>query len=138
MNAAERVVEHLISRTKSVIDSGFRSRQLRIAQHLLQTHDEEQIISAINHTFLVKKINIYSLHFFTNTIDGILKEVRDKKIADAIREQQDSVAATHFGEVRIDEESAKRNRDRAERLGVQSRFGKKFNLDLLERPGEDH
>lgn len=106
------------------------------AKHILSAgYTKDEIISVIDHV-VKKNPTIYSIGYISHAMNDALREINEdnvkseaKEIAKQLEEQQlkERKAVTSDGE------SAKRNREKASRLGVQSRLGKKFNFDMFEK-----
>ena len=105
------------------------ARTINTAKSLLKSgYTKEEIISCIDYAVNVKRVKMYSIGYISVTIHDLIKEVQKLQAKQRIK-------VTEFTErsaEQVDEESSKRNREKAQRNSLQSRFGKKFNFDMLK------
>lgn len=126
--ATPSAIAKTITQAKSLLASGY-------------TKDE--VLACIDYVLQVRKIEMYSLGYINAGINSILEDVNKQKTQDLIKSKASEVkeqmsALAEKDEVKVNGESTQRNRDKLNRIGVQSGFGKKFNFDLFERSGQDH
>lgn len=83
--------------------------------------------------------NIYSFGYVEACINDVLRKraeekrkEKSKQISESLQKQAIAIV-TSESEVANDDESSERNRRKAERLGVQSRFREKSYFNLFER-----
>lgn len=111
------------------------SKTIRQAKNLLSYgYAKDEIIRVID-AIIEKGIHMYSLGYVNACINDVLKEleeldlkqkgIEEKKLLEQHAMEKRSEVVTHG-------ESTERNRDKAGRFGVQSRFGKKHNFDMFE------
>lgn len=103
-------------------------------QILLSGYTKEEIISVID-ACIGRGIQMYSIGYISHAINDVLEEIKQKELqakAKEVIKQQEEQQLQARSEVKTDGESTNRNKDKASRLGVQSRLGKKFNFDMFE------
>ncbi len=113
------------------------------AKHLLSaSYTKKEILSVMEYVILDKKVDVYSFGYFSACINDVLREIekieKTKQLEQAKEEylkQSTSIQTSQQSEVEADDESAERNRKKAEQFGasVQSRFREKFDFDLFEK-----
>lgn len=107
------------------------------AKSLMQHgYTKEEIISVIDYILKIKKTNMYSLGYVSASINDILMEIKKIKAQEEVKQQKELIKEGLKSikcEVIKDCSSTKRNRDKADRLGIKSRFGEKSISDLFER-----
>ena len=128
--ATPQIMKKTVSQAKSLLTSGYT---------------KEEIVSVIDFLIITKKLDIFSLGYINASINDALREIaktkeieEKEKAKEAIRQQIESQQASIRSEVAKDDESTKRNREKARRIGVQSRFGKKFDFDMFEGQRQDN
>lgn len=87
------------------------------------------ICRVIDYTVDIKKFDIYSLGYFSSTIAYLLKEL-DKLETTNVAKEVKTKMLNHTREVKDNNESAERNKQKAKNIGSQSRFGEKFTFDM--------
>lgn len=138
---AGEIARHFVKATGIRVTSSIMGKTVNQAKKLLDAgFTKAEIIASIDHV-VDQGIEIYSLGFLDHCIDRCLREIKQKQIEEENRimkeeferkkaEEQHAIAE----EVKVDVESAKRNREKADRLrsSVQSRVREKFNFDMFE------
>ena len=84
---------------------------------------------------------MYSLGYINTMINSILENINEEEKVKQIQEriEKDRQEYTKIvNEVVKENESETRNKEKLERFGLKSRFGKKFDFDMLEESGEDN
>lgn len=126
IRATPPIYAKTMSQCKSILSAGYT---------------KEEIIEVMEYIILEKKVDMYSIGYISASINDMLREINEKKAKEEaekrikeIREQLASSEQTPQSEVRTNDESTQRNREKAERgrTGVQSRLRKKFNFDMFE------
>ncbi len=80
-------------------------------------------------------VKMHSFGYLNLCIQDTLREINKTKLSEqAAREMQKlaDLEKEKQGEVNVDVESSERNREKARRIGLQSRVGKKYNFDMFE------
>lgn len=123
MIGTERYTQTIVGRTirqvKSVMASGY-------------TKDE--IVKCIDH-IINKGVTMYSFGYVSASINDVLKEIEILELQNESKKTKvelDELLKKETKAVVTDDESARRNAEKAKRFGVQSRFGKKFDFDMFE------
>lgn len=109
------------------------------AKALLQIgYTKKQILDVIDR-IVEKGITMYSLGYVSACINDVLRELKElesievKKLQSAtIKKEIESHQELQRSEVNDDGESTKRNRDKLDRFGNESRVGKKFDFDMFK------
>jgi hypothetical protein len=118
--ATSAIIAKTISQTKSILKAGYT---------------KEEIISVID--FCLKRgVTMYSIGYVSTCINDCLREIKkeeEKEKARLIKEEQAKQQAENRKAVTRDDESTKRNAEKARRIGIQSRLGKKFDFDMFEK-----
>jgi hypothetical protein len=126
--------------------SHIMARMITQAKNILAAdYTKDEIIAVMEYVILVKKVDVYSFGYFNTCIDVVLREIRinkeredAKQSKQAIQKELASVQESQRDEVSADDDSTRRNQEKARRLSVQPRFGAKFDFDLLKGHGQDH
>ena len=120
----ERTTPHVIGKTivqaKTLLASGYT---------------KQEILDVITHLVEVKKVSMYSIGYLNSAMNNVLREIQEQQEKERLIEmRKERMANQERGkEVNsFDEESRERNRQKAGRINLQSRFGKKFNFDMFE------
>lgn len=115
-------------------------RTIRAVKDLMSGGVSYEDIKYAVETMLSRKPDIYSFNYIVMGIDDVLDE-RKKLLAqeegkklkrDAEKSLMESLKVTSESEVVQSDETAERNRRKAEGLGIQSRFREKHYFDLFE------
>jgi len=124
---SDRITPQIVARTvkqvKDVMENGYT---------------KEELIKVIDY-ILDRKSGIYSFGYISASINDVLRKIyeeEDKQVrllqSVALHSQLTSTIESQREEVGVIDESTDRNRDKARGIGVQSRFGKKFDFDMLK------
>lgn len=138
---ARDIVIHFKDVTGVRVTSSFMSKSIIQAKALLDAgYTKEEVISVIDH--LHKSVpDMYSVGFLSYHMEKALREIAKERAEEEVRIKQEEVKQAQqqqeqsiAEEVQVDVESAKRNREKADRLraGIQSRVREKFNFDMFE------
>ena len=126
--ATPSIMVKTVSQAKSILSAGYT---------------KEEIIRVID-AIVEKGVVMYSIGYVSACINDVLREIKVKEDAEKAKaqakieaERMATTALEKRNEVTTDVESTERNRSKAGRFGVQSRFGKKHNFDMFEKHGED-
>lgn len=123
----ERMTSQIVAKTviqaKSLLSAGYK---------------KDEIIMVID-KIISKGVHMYSLGYVSSAINDVLREIKDeqkeekdKQIKQNLRQQIDKEMQNRRTEVDEDDERAERNRQKAGKLGVQSRKREKFNFDMFK------
>lgn len=118
--ATPQVIAKTIAQAKRLLNAGY---------------NKKEICSAIDKA-VQKGISMYSIGYITTSIKDLLKEVETDEMREKgqeIKVKMEEQYAEERKAVSDDDESAERNRKKADGFGVQSRLGKKFNFDMFEK-----
>lgn len=137
---ARLIAFHYFDKTKSKTTKAIMTKTIGQAKSLLTDgYTVEEITNVIDYIIDVKKINMYSLGYVNYSINNILREIvkskeiqYKQKLADETNKQIASTNESSRNEVKIDDKSTNRNKNKLERFGVQPRFGEEFNFDMFE------
>lgn len=114
------------------------AKTIKQAKSLLEAgYTEEEIIYCLDFVIDIKKIDIYSLGYLSYTIANIIKEVRatnSQKVASEVKQKMDNMSKEVLG----DNEGLERNKQKAQNIGVKSRFGEKFTFDMPTKTRQDN
>ncbi len=135
-NPAYNIATYFLKKTKQNTTANLK-KTLNQANRLLDKgYSENDIINSID-LVIEKGINIYSLGYITTCIDDCLKELQAKQYKDKLNKivttSIDKLNCLNRNEVIANIDSKKRNRTKLNRFGIQSRFGEKFNFNMLKR-----
>lgn len=75
---------------------------------------------------------MYSIGYINTCINSVLKDAVKYKIIKQTRQEIASAKEVKQEEVITDGDSRERNRNKADRLGVKSRFGEELDFDMFE------
>lgn len=135
---AKDVALYFIRTTSGRATPAIISRTVVQAKTLLQSgYTKAEILDVID-VVIDKGIEIYSLGYISTCINDVLRELREakrveeKKILSAQLKEEIASQQEQQSEVSNDGESTDRNREKLDRFGNESRFGKKFNFDMFE------
>lgn len=113
------IIAKTIAQAKSILKSGYT---------------KEEVIDVIDHV-VERGVRMYSIGYVSHAINDVLAEIEEKKLQekakDVIKEQKEQQLAQRK-EVTSSGESTNRNKGKASKFGIQSRVGKKFDLDMFE------
>ena len=133
---AKETAIHFLERTQERYTPAIIRKTIsQIKTVMSQGYERDEIIKVIDYLIDVKKVNLYSIGYINSAINDVLAEIKKIEYNNIPKERNDG--ANHSKEVSVDENSASRNRKKAEGFGSQSRFGKKHNFDMFEGHGED-
>lgn len=133
---AKEVALHFLERTTERFTPAMVKKTIGQVKTLMSSgYSKEEVIKVIDYLLDVKKVNMYSLGYVNSAINNVLEELKEIEYNNI--SSISSQGKEYSKEVLTDEESAKRNREKAERFGADSGFGKKHNFDLLKGHGED-
>ena len=113
------IVGKTISQAKGLLSAGY---------------SKEEITSVIDRV-IAKGVVMYSFGYINTCINDVLREIKQEeqlKKARIIQQQIIDEQAKDRKEVTHDDESAKRNAEKARRANIQSRKRKKFDFDMFE------
>lgn len=113
------IVNRTVGQAKSLLEAGYT---------------EEEIYYAIDH-LTARGVDMYSLGYVSTAINDVLRERQaweDKAKAEEIQRKMIELHSKDREEIEVDDESAKRNREKAERFNLQSRKRTKFDKHMFE------
>lgn len=137
---AKDIALHFIALTVGRATPTIIKKTVIQAKTLLQSgYTKDEVIKVISYLVDKKGIQMYSLGYVNACINDVLKEIQlqqrieeQKAKAEELKKEIASVQEEQRNEVKDDGESTQRNRDKVNRFGTQSRFGKKFDFDMFE------
>lgn len=135
---AKDIALYFIKLTQGRATPSIIAKTIRQAKTLLShEYTKQEIIEVIDYIILEKKYDVYSLGYINTCINDVLREIKKKKEQEELQKKKEEVrkqlaSEVTCSEVKDDGKSTERNRKKARRLGVQSRFREKFNLDMFE------
>lgn len=131
---AKDVAVHFIKETNKEITPKEMSKTIKQVKALmLKGYTGEQIITTIDYIISDTPTKMYSFGYVTIVIQDLLDKIEAKKEAIQKRKQMDELLQGDIGnEVKENGESTERNRTKTSRFGTQSRFGEKYNINMLE------
>lgn len=136
---AKDVALYFIDVTAGNYDPDKIARTIKQVKVLMERgYTKEEIIAVIDY-IIDRKAGIYSFGYILSAIEDVMAklremeaEIRAKLEVERVRRELTSTIEGQRAEVSVDDESAKRNRDKAERIKLQSRFGAKYDFDMFE------
>lgn len=142
---AKDIALHFVKVTTGRATPAIISKTVIQAKTLLQSgYTKDEIIKVIDYLIDVKKVQMYSLGYVGSSINSVLKEIQVKEDeeckklkSEQIKKEVSAIQETQRSEVTHDGESTQRNRDKLDRFGNESRFGKKFNFNMFEGQRQD-
>lgn len=135
---AKDIALYFIKLTQGRATPSIIAKTVKQAKTLLSNeYTKQEIIEVINYIILEKKYDVYSLGYINTCINDVLREIKKKKQQEELQRKKEEVrkqltSEVMCSEVKEDGKSTERNREKARRLGIQSRFREKFNLDMFE------
>lgn len=111
------------------------------AKHLLQAgYTEDEIKKVIDYIVNKTNVKMYSLGYVNTMINKILENIEDEeKQLETERLIQESKEEYEKLKSQVKESGTEtRNREKLNRFGIKSRFGEKFDFNMLEESGEDN
>lgn len=137
---AKDIAIHFVEETTGRATPQIMKKSIIQAKILLESgYTKEEIIDVIDFIVSKKSIEMYSLGYVNACINDVLSEIKKHKSSEIEREKSkevrkeiESIQECQRNEVADDVESTKRNREKINRLGTESRFGEKFNFDMFE------
>ena len=139
-STANKIAKHFIFKTNTRATPAIMKKTHAQAKTLLSSgYTEEEIINTIDYLIDVKKVNMYSLGYVNTCINNVLNNI-EKNELDKLTLQNKSTVRKEMKEYeeRLSKEvvnnvhSSSRNKIKAERLGLQSRFREEFISNLFE------
>lgn len=140
MNPAEAkdIALYFLDLTQDKFTSSIVARQVKQAKALLEDgYTKEEIIRVIDEV-LKRNPKVYSLGYISASINDVLRELNEFEKSEAVDKQREEMRTQNALTIRESrsevspDESTERNREKARRAVVQSRFGKKFDFDMFE------
>lgn len=136
---AKDIALYFIKITNTRATGQIIAKTINQAKSLLSAdYTKEEIIQVIDHLILEKKYDVYSLGYISACINDALRDISKKKKQAQLDAQKEEIKRkiqeeqAKQVEVKDSDQSTKRNRDKAKRLGIQSRVREKFNFDMFE------
>src|SRR6185312_1688419 len=136
---AKTLALHFLELTNNRLERNTIQRTIiQVKNVLAEGYSYDDIVKTIDYV-LARKAGVYSFGYIAASIEDVIKEIRlaeekdelDKRAED-VRRQMIASAEQQRGKVDDCDESTERNREKAKRLGIQPRFGAKFNFDMFE------
>lgn len=139
---AKEIALHFFDMTTGKATPAIMGKTINQVKSILRSgYTKEEIIKTIDYIVDVKGVNMYSFGYVNASINSILMEIKEKEKAEKEREQRKEIekqVTASAKEVKADDESKERNRNKLRRFGVQSRFGEKFDFDMFEESRKDN
>lgn len=113
------IVKRTIGQAKGLLEAGYTDEEIRYT---------------IDH-LTAKGVDMYSLGYVSSAINDVLREKKAWEIKAKAEQMQQKISDAQSKDrevVDVDDESAERNRQKAERFNLQSRKRTKFDLDMFE------
>ena len=136
---AKDVALYFIDVTAGNYDPPKIAKTIKLVKVLMERGYTKEEIKAVIDYIIDRKPGIYSFGYIISAFDDVMSKLREieaeKRAQQEIERVRKELTSTIEGqrvEVRVDGESAERNRDKAERIKLQSRFGEKFDFDMFE------
>lgn len=138
---AKDVAIHFINLTNTRATPHIMGKTIVQAKSLLSYgYTKEEVIEVLDYVILVKKKNVFSLGYISASINDCLREINENKEKEELNRQKEEVKNAFASqpvttsEVKVDDESKERNRQKAERIraNIQSRKREKYSLDMFE------
>lgn len=140
---AKEIAVHFINLTETRATPQIMAKTINQAKSLLESnYTKEEVLSVLDYVILEKKIDVYSLGYVNSCINDVLREIKalqqekeKQEAKEQFRKESASIQTSQQSEVKEDDESTERNRQKAERQRshIQSRLGEKFDFDLFKR-----
>ena len=134
---AKDIALYFLNMTTDRYTPSMVAKTVKQAKQLLEAgYTKEEIISVIDYIVTKTNVKMYSLGYVNCCINKVLDKINEEEKAKQIQEiieQAKKEQATAFDRGDIDNGSTRRNREKVNRLNVQSRVGKKFDFDMLKR-----
>jgi hypothetical protein len=135
---AKEIALYFLDLTQDKFTPSIVSRNVKQSRELLEAgYTKEEIIRVID-AVLKRNPNVYSLGYISASINDVLRELNEFEKREAVEKQREEMRtqnALTIQESRSEvspDESSERNREKARRASVQSKFGKKFDFDMFE------
>ena len=135
---AKDIAIHFLELTQDRFTPSIVARNVKQAKALLsEGYTKEEIIEVID-VVLKKNPNVYSLGYISASINDVLRDLNEAKKRELMEKQKIEMRTQIEQQMResrtevTQDESTTRNREKARRAVVQSRFGKKFDFDMFE------
>lgn len=146
---AKEVAVYFLEMTNQRFTPSIMSKTIVQAKQLLEAgYTEDEITKSIDWVLNKTSVIMYSLGYINTTINKILKNIEEEENEEELSEkmkrykedmekyQQELVKKE--GEKQEDDKSRNRNKEKANRFGDATGFGKKHSFDMLEESGEDN
>lgn len=115
--------------------SAIMGRTINTAKELLRAgYTKEEICDVIDH-IIAKGIQMRSLGYISTAINDALQEIKASRVSPEsaqVQEELKKFYAESRKVVQEDDDTARRNREKATRFGNQSKLREKFNFDMFE------
>lgn len=134
---AKEVAIYFLDKTQDKYTPAIIAKMINQVKNIMSCgYNKEEIISVIDYLIDVKGVKIYSLGYINSaindTLEVIKKETYNSKVEEMLNKEREVTE-----EVKVNEDSNQRNREKSERFGTNTRFGEKHNFDMLEGHGKD-
>lgn len=135
---SKEIALYFLDLTQDKFTPAIVARTVKQARALLESgYTKEEVIRVIDAVLKVNP-NVYSLGYISASINDVLRKLNEFEKSEAVSKQREEMRtqnALTIQESRSEvspDESTERNREKARRASVQSRFGKKFDFDMFE------
>jgi hypothetical protein len=134
---AKDIALHFIKLTDGRATPDIIKKTIIQAKSLLSCgYTKQEIMDTIDFLIDVKKKQLYSLGYVNSCINNVLREIKSIESKEKTKQIKTTIDSERE-EIKVDEQSKQRNRDKLSRFGVQPRFGEKFDFDLFKEPGQN-
>ncbi len=138
-NDSNKVAKYFVDKTTTRATPAIMKKTTMQAKSILQNgYSKAEIISVIDY-LINKNVEMYSLGYVSTCINDVLRKLNQEKKQETALQNKQLIASEakkyekERTEVISNSESTNRNKSKADRFGVQSRFGEESFSDMLER-----
>lgn len=115
------IIGKTIKQVKDLMEKGYTKQDIMDVIDYLVAHGKK----------------MYSFGYILTMMEVTMKAIQVKREAILQKVLLDEIARTNMNEVKVDAESAERNRSKADRFGIKSREREKYHFDMFEEHGQD-
>lgn len=137
---AKTIALYFINLTQTKVTASHVARTIKMVKSLqVEGFTTDEIMYTIDKV-LSKKADVFSFGYISASIMDVLRERKEEETKASTKKQADEVRSLIASssqeemqsEVLVEDESTRRNREKATRNSVQPRFGKKSYFDMFE------
>lgn len=135
---SKEIALYFLDLTQDKFTPAIVARNVKQARALLEAgYTKEEIIRVID---AVLKVNdsVYSFGYISASINDVLRKLNEFEKREAVEKQREEMRtqnALTIQESRSEvspDESTERNREKARRVSVQSKFGRKYDFEIFD------